>query len=162
MTDTLTQSALGGALVIAGVVVKNSLEQLNKSPSPVGPVLFIAGWALFAYAVANNAVNNGTSQLPYIAAGIIAASVLIMKQNMSGGTTIPVPMNLLKLGFVAGWLLMAYSIGRHSTIAFVSVLAVLLSMMVLLPKQRAMNVVDGPGMPLFTAAWAGMIFANAL
>lgn len=160
--NTLMQSVAGAALVIAGVVIENSLEQMNRPPSILGPILFLAGWATFAFAVANNTINNGVGYLPYIAAALIACSVLIMKQNMSGKGGIPISMNLLKFGFVAGWLLLAFSIGKHSTIAFISALIVFLAMMVLLPKQRLMGVVDGPGMPLFTAAWAGMVFANAL
>lgn len=165
MGDLLLQSVVGAALVIMGVVIKNSLEQLNRSPSPIAPILFVLGWLIFGYAVAHNAVNGGPDAtnvaLPYIAVSLVALSVLLMKAKM-GGASIPLPMQLLQLGFVVGWLLLAFSIGRHRQVAFASAILVLAAMMLFLPQQRLLNIVDGPGMPMFTAAWAGMIYANAL
>jgi len=152
-------------MVISGVVIKNSEEQLEKPPSIIGPAVFLMGWLVFAYAVAHNAVHYGmegvNALLPYGAASVIALSVLAMKAKMAG-KSVPLPQWVLQGGFIFGWLLLAFSIGRHQDIAFVSALLVFLSMMVVLPKQRALNLVDGPGMPLFTAAWAGMVYANAL
>lgn len=166
MTNLLVQSVVGASLVIAGVVIKNSMEQLKKPPSMIGPILFLLGWAIFGNAVARNVVNSSAGApenlLPYVAAGLIAISVLIMKAKVDDLILIPVSMRVLQFGFVAGWLLLAFSIGRRRNVAFVSAIMVFAAMMFFLPKQRTLMVIDGPGMPLFTAAWAGMIYANAL
>lgn len=162
----LVPSVLGAILVISGVVLKNSLEQLDRSPSKMGPALFLAGWFLFARSVAHNEVNiavPGQAIFPYIAAAAIVFSVIASKMRQKSGKTGSngKVAKILKGLFIGGWILLALSIGRHTLVALGGCLLVFASMMVALPKQRELCVVDGPGMPMFVMAWAAMVYANA-
>ena len=59
-------SALGAILVIMGVVIKNSLEQLkqeNKTVKMAGMAFFLIGWGLTAFSVSLN--DAGTFVLQY-------------------------------------------------------------------------------------------------
>lgn len=157
--------ALGATMIIAGVVMKNSMEQLKKGDSTAGMVLFVLGWAIFANTISRNAVNSRfppgsmQSMLPYVASGLVVMSVMMMKKAMKNANA--TKKKLYMAGFVAGWLLVAFSMGQNKGMAFGSVGLVFASMMYFLPKQRALAVVDGPGMPLFVIAWVGLIIANS-
>jgi len=154
------QGAIGAGLIIAGVIVKNSMEQMKAGNSMVGMALFVSGWILFANAVARNTAIRPMGQyLPYLASGLIVGSVIGMKTIKNGPNKKERMMPYLG-GFVVGWLLLGYSIGCCWEIVVPSVLLVFLSMMYFLPKQRKHNIVDGPGLPLFMLAWLGMIAAN--
>lgn len=146
------QSAIGAVLVMTGVIIKNTSAKLEKA-SPLGPVLFVLGWVIFAYSVSQNPSNNG-NLFPFVAAAIVVASVFFVKQ-------MPSRKRMGMIGFVIGWLLVAWSLKQNSVLAFGSAILVFLSMMVVLPKQRKHDLVDGPGWPLFVFAWIGLIIANA-
>lgn len=153
------ESALGAALVIAGVSLKNTMEK-KGSDSMVGLVIFVIGWLIFANAITRNAANafQATATfLPYLAAAIIVGSVVFLKQAMKRKS----PKTLGLIGFIGGWLLLAFSINQNKSLAFGSAMLVFISMLLLLPKQRAQGLVDGPGWPLFVFAWVGLIIANA-
>nr|QBK86737.1 MAG: uncharacterized protein LCMAC103_00680 [Marseillevirus LCMAC103] len=156
-----TETIAGALLVIAGVVVKNSEEQLKRPPTMLGSTMFLFGWALLAFTVANNRSNKGGAAwrvaLPFVAAATIAGSVMAMKQAMGKGKDVPMYLPAL---FVAGWLLFAFSLNRNRVLAFGSAALVFASMLYFLPQQRIKCVVDGPGMVLFTLAWVGIVIAN--
>lgn len=153
------QSVIGAALIITGVIVKNSMEQMQAGNSMLGMGLFVAGWVLFANAVARNGATDKILTLPYLAAGLIVGSVIGMKTIKSGPDKQKRMLPYIG-GFVIGWLLLGYSIGCCMEIVIPSIALVFLSMMYFLPKQRKNNVVDGPGLPLFMLAWLGLIAAN--
>lgn len=161
--SVLLPSVVAAIMIVAGVVLENSLDQLNMDATVLAPMLFIGGWTLFARAVVRNRINVLTPQTmtPYIAAALIVVGVMAMKM-LKGEGGVAVPDIVPKLMFVGGWLLLAFSIGRHPWIAFGSALLVFGSMMYALPLQRIKGVVDGPGMPMFVMAWAGMVYANSL
>jgi len=160
------EAAFGALLIISGVIYKNSMQQMNKPDKNIGMVLFVAGWILFANAVARNDINlafpSGSLQrlLPYASAALVVGAVMMMKKakNDNGDKK---KMKMYMAGFVIGWLLFAYSIGQNRPMAFGSALLVFASMMYFLPKQRANAIVDGPGLPLFVIAWVGLIIANS-
>ncbi len=157
------QSVAGALLVVAGVVVKNSEEQLGRPPSLLGPTMFVFGWGLIAFAVSNNKSNKGKVAwrvfLPYLAAAVIVGAAMAMKQKMRKSGMVPLVLPVL---FVAGWLLFAFSLNRNRLLAFGSAGLVFLSMLLFLPLQRKNGVVDGPGMVLFTLAWVGLVQANVM
>lgn len=172
--ETSAQSALGAILVIFGVVLKNSMEQLKMGDSKLGVLAFVAGWVLFANAVATSANNQATSRggfgtdinvlLPYVAGAAIVFSVFSMKMVKKGtGSMADKQKRMLPYlaGFVVGWILLGYSLNAYRLLSAISVGIVLLSMIFFLPKQRKNCVVDGPGLPLFVLGWLGLVLANS-
>ncbi len=159
-----SMSILGALGVISGVVIKDSMEAMNKnggSESMLGTGLFVLGWALVAHSISKS--NGG--YLPYGAALVIVASVMMMKMtkqnNNTSNDTKNSRMKKLALCFVIGWLLLAYSIGSGRVLALFAALLVFASMMYFLPRQRKHGIVDGPGWPLFVIGWVMMIVANS-
>lgn len=167
-------TVLGAVLVITGVVLKNSLEQL-KTPkstlSSVGMICFVTGWAIIAYSTATATARNGTKTVLSFAtsAGIVFA-VMQMKKAMSNGGKVPM---IYPAIFAGCWLLLGYTLGigwgsgkggwnSHTTLGVLAAVMVLVSMMVLLPWQRKKGVIDGPGLPLFVGAWVLIAFANSM
>ena len=154
----LLQSSLSGLMVILGVVLKNSSEQLKQQTSILGPLLFVCGWLLNSFSVSGkfpfNAGNRGI--IAYVAALTIVLSVFVIKSSKKS------PPTLAKFGFIGGWLLYAYAIAVNNNLSinmsrglysFLGAISVLISMMILLPNQRKLGIVDGFGMPLFTIGW---------
>ena len=135
------------------------MEQMENegSGNMIGMALFLLGWLLVGYSIST---TNGGTSLPYAAALVIAASVMMMKKTMKEGGDSD-KMKYLVGGFVAGWLLLAYSIRTGQPIAFVAALLVFASMLYFLPQQRDKGIVDGPGLPLFVIAWGLLIVANS-
>ncbi len=164
--NKLFLSILGAVGVILGVIMKNSTEQMKIPDHPVGsqlgPLLFALGWGITAYAISmdNNFGVNWMSQktmMAFAASAGVFMAVMRMKKLMKEGKE---PGMLLPGIFVGGWLLLANAIGNRYSWAGASM--VLLGMMVALPWQRKACIVDGVGMPLFTAGWAAVVFGNSL
>ena len=169
-TKALGYTTLGAVLVITGVVLKNTFEQLKMPDHPwgktVGMASFVIGWAIVAYAVATaqNGGNNNRTMLSFGTAAAIVFSVVQMKSYMVKGESPPMMYPVI---FAGSWLLLGYTVGlgrggNQSYLGLAAAVMVLLSMMWSLPWQRKVGVIDGPGMPLFTGAWALLAFANSL
>ena len=175
--NTVAISSLGAAGVISGVVLKNSMEQLGKKSKFIGPALFIGGWLVFLYAIIKDGLGmNAKTIQAALAVAMIVGSAFYMKNKMAKKET---PEWYIAILFPIGWTLLAYTIGlggldeimnldmdkvfnMKSLLSLGAAGAVLLSMMWALPWQRKKCIVDGPGMPLFTTAWAMLIVANSL
>ena len=163
------ESILAALLIIFGVVIKTSEHQMKLPPTMIGPLMFVGGWFMLANAVARNATNPIGSPdqrwVPYLAAAVVVGAVMFMQQvskKYSADSKVMMQKaRPLVLAFIAGWLLFAYSFSQNLGLTFASAGLVFLSMLYFLPKQRAMNVVDGPGLPLFCIAFAGLIVANS-
>jgi hypothetical protein len=169
-SNRLYLTLLGGLLVTSGVIAKNTAEQLEQPNSFVGsklgPALFVLGWAIVAYSIA---LPGNTKRyiapieldqytlMTLVATVSIVASVFMMKNLMKSDKSIPM---IYPAMFVGGWLLLGYIVGGYAGMA--AALLVIGSMMGVLPWQRENCVVDGPGMPMFTVAWALLAAANAM
>ena len=175
---TLGKTALGAIAVISGVALKNSKDHLtadnilhkdmsDKNLDRLGLGLFGGGWLLTASAL--SAGDWGTkSLLSFGSCLTILLVVVMMKSMMKKGQAVPA---YLPVMFATAWLTLGYSLGilrgggfnknsRNAGI-FAAVL-VILSMLMVLPYQRTHNIVDGPGLPMFTGAWAMISVVNAL
>tara|TARA_Y100000310_G_scaffold305927_1_gene346625 strand:- start:613 stop:1128 length:516 start_codon:yes stop_codon:yes gene_type:complete len=160
----LIQTSVAALLVIAGVVLKNSAEQLKQSKnspqSLIGILLFVFGWAAVAYTTSIGRSNK----IPFVLSSVaIVIAVMQMKQFMASGKAIP---KIYPVVFALAWVALGVSVGQHlntkgQVVSLLIPAFVLLSMMVSLPAQRAKCVVDGPGFALFTAGWALLIYLNA-
>lgn len=150
---------LSAAAIVGGVVAKNSTEQLggrlhpelSQAGTALGSTLFVGGWVAMAYYLAQQQRSPMKKAQLAIPSLLIMTSVMMMKSGQQQA----VPMELLATVFAGSWVALGYfgaPVGMKSAGLSVSAL-VLLSMMVFLPQQRAMGVVDGPGLPLFVLAW---------
>ena len=163
-TNLLIQTSIAACLVIFGVVIKNSSEQLgfpnHPIAKPVGMGMFVMGWIYVAYILSINKPNKLMFILPSV--GIVIA-VMMMKQYMVKKLTPPMVFPLI---FALSWIILGLSVGNHLSgnqkyIGLFASFLVLLSMMQMLPFQRTNNIVDGPGMPLFVIAWVIFIILNS-
>ena len=161
----LRMTALGGLIVFIAVVLKNGGEQMGMKNHPVssivGRVLFIGGWALLAYSVAGKPSGKTKSVLAYGGALCIIISVMAMKM-LSGDIK-----KIFGLLFIAAWIAFASSVGmdkskKSKMISMLALGSVLGSMVFILPQQRKLGVVDGPGMPMFASTFLLLAVANSL
>ncbi len=174
----LLLGSLGALGVIGGVVAKNSAEQFPMLglPENLGPALFVGGWGLVAYTNALNAANTNIvydqkSALGLLSAASIVGSVFMMKQLKRQGQPVGA---LYPALFAGGWIALAYAIcqrrgplkfawpnTQRCALSFGAAALVLTSMMYVLPRQRMLKIVDGPGMAMFAAGWALIVAALA-
>tara|TARA_B110000008_G_scaffold271592_1_gene303250 strand:+ start:127 stop:642 length:516 start_codon:yes stop_codon:yes gene_type:complete len=157
-------TSVAAVLVISGVVMKNSFEQL-KMPNhaigkPLGMLLFTLGWIYTAKVLSDDRQSKMWFIVPSLT---ILVSVMVMKHYMQKGNNPPM---ILPLLFAISWILLGAKVGEHRIdylkyTGLAASILVLLSMMVSLPWQRSVCVVDGPGMPLFVAAWGIIILLNS-
>lgn len=177
--------SVGAALVILGVALKNGRAQRGTNVSLISPgtLAFVVGWLIVAYGMSLSGsdykfATSNKSYLSAAAAASIMGAVFLMKAAKKGVVSKQVAA-IAQVLFVGGWLLMGYTsslkmhnvglmpkianIDKQKAIYGVSAVAlVLLSMMVVLPNERAAKVTDTVGMPMFAAGWAGIVLANSL
>ena len=166
--NRLLYSTAAAALVISGVVTKNSLEQMKLEDSPysmLGIAMFVSGWALTGYSLSYGS-NGNNAYLNYLPCAAVVGAVMMMKKHMKAGDPVP---TYLPAIFATAWAFIGYLLvnnrkltGNYSLMAYAVPVLVLASMMWSLPKQREMNIVDGPGAYLFSIAWALFSFTNSL
>ena len=158
------ETSIASLLVIFGVVMKNSLEQMGKPNhsigKPLGMSFFIIGWVYTAYILSKNKPNKLVFILPSMG---VLLSVMMMKRYMSKGSKPPM---VFPAVFALSWIVLGAMVGNHlpgnmKYSGLIASLLVLVSMMKLLPFQRENEIVDGPGMPLFVIAWVIIIFLNS-
>lgn len=169
-TKKFSLLSLGALLVIAGVVLKNSAEQLGKPnhsvAKPLGMVAFVVGWLIVAYSVAITRGgklqwNKRTLMAFGTAFGIVYA-VVQMKKYMVKGQKPPMIFPAL---FAGSWLLLGYVTGNlngTTGLGLLAAITVLVSMMGVLPWQRKKKVIDGPGMPMFVIGWILLALSNSM
>jgi len=171
----LLPTSAGAALVIGGVVAKNTSEQLakagvsgvvsNATLYTFGLGAFTIGWILCAYAFSLGKPKQLSFILP--CAGILLSVVAMKMMPKTPAHKAMLHMSLLPIIFAASWIALGYFVGNHfhGNMKYSGLLAsalVLLSMMVVLPKQRMHHIVDGPGAYLFGTAWVILIALNSM
>mgnify|MGYP005845092023 CR=1 FL=1 len=159
-----TQTGIASLLIVFGVVIKNTFEQIGKPDhyigKPLGMLLFTIGWIYMAYILSYKKDNK----IVFIASSLcILASVIFMKQYMIKNKTPPMIFPLL---FAFSWIIIGLMVGNHLSgnykyIGLISSLSVLISMMFLLPHQRKNNIVDGAGLPLFVIGFFVLTIVNS-
>lgn len=157
----LIQTVIASILIILGVVVKNSFEQLglknHSVGSPLGMLLFSVGWIYMAYVLSQGRRNKLMVVSPSLA---ILLTVMAMKMSSKVNMLLP-------LVFAGAWVVLGYSLSRNGTynermLGLLASACVIGSMMYSLPQQRTLCVVDGPGMPLFVFAWGIVSYLNSV
>jgi hypothetical protein len=167
--NLLRKTSVASLMVLSGVVVKNSLEQMGQPNhsvgKPLGMVLFGLGWLLVARALSSGRRNKMKTVVPCL---LILASVVMMKEKVKLPKVVPgmIRKVLLPLVFAGAWVVLGLNVSKHlpgnkKYYGLAASAAVLVSMMYALPLQRKKCVVDGPGMPLFTLAWVIVSVLNS-
>lgn len=160
--------ALGALMVQGAVALKNVTEQKKDfALAPLGKipakVLFAAGWAVVAYAIAVRSSNPIRGLLAFVGAAAVVGAVFHVKMSKADGKE---PNKMIAMLFPLGWVLVAAAIAyKGGPLRLGGVLGagmVLLSMMQVLPWQRKNGVVDGPGYNLFSYAWVVLAAANSV
>jgi len=158
-------------LVISGVIVKNTYEQMgqkdNTAAKWTGMALFLVGWAKIAYLCAvdnNHKFRKWEGCFVVVAVAMIIAAVMMMKQKMTAGEDVPM---YLPSMFAVGWVALGYFAAprgklRNQLIGVMAGVLVSVSMLWVLPWQRKEGIIDGPGMPLFVLGWMFLILANSM
>jgi hypothetical protein len=158
------ETSIAAMLVIFGVVIKNSLEQLGMPNHPVGKPIgmlcFVVGWIYTAYILS---VNKSNKMMFILASAGVLISVMMMKQYMMKKQAPPM---IFPAIFAISWIVLGLMTGNHlsGSMKYFGLLAsalVLVSMMKILPFQRKNKIIDGPGMPLFVIAWVILVFMNS-
>lgn len=171
MTSQLNDSmilntGLASLLIVLGVVTKNTSKQYwrrnSKWADYLGALLFAGGWAYMAIMLSHDRPDYLVWVFS-ICAALIFGSVFLMMMTKTKGTMRMV----YPLVFAASWLVLGYYVGDHldgdkKYLGLVSSALVITSMLWVLPYQRKKSVVDGPGMPMFVAAWGIIIYLNSL
>jgi hypothetical protein len=165
-TFRLVVGALAAMLVVNGVVIKNTFEQMGAPNhwvgKPMGMGMFALGWLIAAYVFG---LGKGSVALRFGAAGAslsILAAVMWMKEKGESSAG----MMALTM-FAVSWLVLGVIAAGGlpwwgQALGVLAALLVIGSMMAALPLQRRMGVVDGPGMPMFTTAWVIIVGLNAM
>lgn len=162
-------SALG---IISGVVLKNTSKSLDDPKKTkmktLGTGLFIGGWAAMAYSLRGTNWKSVKSVLSFVAIIFIVVVVMTMVNTMESGEEVPM---ILPIVFAVSWLMLGLSVGILQDGRFdkwsgaagaLASIAVILAMLVALPWQRKNCIVDGPGLPAFTAAFGVIALVNSL
>ena len=163
----LQLTSLAGLMIYSAVVLKNGGEQLKMKSHPlssiIGPIMFTLGWGLMAYSISPVPKLDMKCMLAYLGSVGIVVAVMSMKMLKLSAEQ-KKPFGML---FIASWVAVAISMGlgksRKSKMLSAFALAnVLGSMLVILPKQRALCFVDGPGMTMFGTTFASLALANSM
>jgi hypothetical protein len=153
--DTLTIILLGAVLIITGMSLTNSVKQKGQTPNMLGSLLSLGGWAVIAFGLDFNV---------WAMAGIAAIIASIIMKEMEIQPMLFTPL------FVIGWLLIAYAVSNQSLdftdtrflLAYGAVISIIISILVVLPIERAQKITDTLSMPLFTGGWFMLAAAAAL
>ena len=162
----LQMSALAGLAIYSAVVLKNGTEQMKMKDSPLGYVgkgLFTLGWLGLAYSFCGQPKPTLKCALSYGGAlGVISAVMAMKTMKLSEQQK-----KTAGMIFVGSWIAVAIAVGlgksmKSKQLGMFALANVLGSMLFILPKQRELCVVDGPGMGMFALTWVSLAIANAL
>jgi len=182
--NSLIATAISAACITLGVNAKNSFKFLKQDgqvsmdlsqhwSTILGMILFVGGWAGIWWTTTSANSDAGGFNTLLITLAVVGIIAAVMVQNFAPA---PIPIVML-IGFIGGWLLLGFSAGqgRNSSklLTIPAALLVLASMTTILPLQRgdtrmgtswtvpSAKIVDGPGYPMFMAAWALLALSNA-
>jgi len=121
-------------------------------------LFFIIGWILISY-VLSQGKNRYIKYISIIIAISVIYSVMKMKKYMNINQQPPL---IYPAMFIIAWLIIPLIITKKRDIAYIGTFLILGSMMIALPWQRKLCIVDGPGMIMFTIGWILIIWTNSI
>ena len=165
----LMLTGVAGLMIYSAVVLKNGSEQIGKKnhpiPSILGRALFVGGWGLMAYAISGKPSMKMSQKSLMAYGGSLGVVIAVMAmKSLPLSAAQKKPFGML---FIASWILVASSVGmgksmRSKQLGMLALANVLGSMLYILPKQRELGIVDGPGMGMFSLTFVSLALANAL
>lgn len=169
---SLLYTLLGATFIVTGGVLKNTTEQMKEAEHPlhkVGTALCLLGWIVIAFAVAESGRHTMLKNvLDFGSVAGIIYSMMAIKKMKNEGQEVPKLHQMLLIG---SWLLLGYTVGMgwggglfnyHRIFGLGAAVMALISVMYMLPWQRALGLVDGPGVPVYVGAWILLTFGNSL
>jgi hypothetical protein len=176
---------LAGIMSITGMLIKNGYEStyldlpfIDIGSYKAGGWLCILSIFIAALSIATNGNSysifdlrsDGYGALAMFAAALILIFGSKLKQYQSVDQKVDMRCpDYIIAGFSGGWALLALSIAVQSGwgwlntgLAFSGVLMMITAKLGVLPYQRRILQVDGPGYSLITAGWLSLAFANGL
>lgn len=186
LNKSLLMGTLASAVALqSGVIFKNTVGKMDSSnytaqmksvSTIVGVSLFVLGWYGIAHYTVKANMDSPKRGLIWVAVAGIVGSLLatMLLGHMFSDTVKKI---LMLVGFVGGWLAFGYlagdGIGTSRVLTMATALLVLVSMVIILPMQRAEGnvlgwmpvprsdrIVDGPGYPMFALAWFLLALSN--
>lgn len=161
----LKLTGIAGLMVYTAVILKNGGEQMGQKnsflSSVVGRMLFISGWALMAYSFGKPSMKP-KALLSY--GGALGIVIAVMAMKMLKSPAKKKPFGLL---FIASWIAVAIAVGmgksmRSKQLGMFALANVLISMLFVLPKQRMLTIIDGPGIGMFLTTFISLTIANSI
>lgn len=172
---------LPGAAILTAVILKNGGKQFAESVGvppfanygKIGMALFVAGWIGLVVATGSLAdlrANMMGASMKSILIALSSAAILGAVVGMMKGKAmaqVPWWVKVLAAVFAVAWLALGHGMGSGGSalamrLGMAAGVCTIISMLFLLPKQRDIGIVDGPGMPLFTIAWFLLAGAHAI
>lgn len=185
----LVWGSVGACVVAAGAVLLDGGHQGGWSPglaAAVGGPVLVAGWAVAAHALSRNKARIGVVAAIWASAAAIAAATIAERwiamrrrepqeedeeeeprrhslRRRPPQRRTPAMMGLAAL-FCVAWIVLAWLAGNGllgSVVAVTGAALLIVGVQAFLPAQRAMEIVDGPGLLLFALGWALVVVANS-
>ena len=179
--NKLKDVLLPGAAILTAVILKNGGKQFADSvgvplfanSNRVGMALFVAGWIGLVVATGSLAdlrANMMGASMKSVLVALSSAAILGAVVGMTKGKAMAQPpswVKVLAIVFAVAWLALGHGMGSGGSrlamrLGMAAGVCTIVSMLYLLPKQRDIGIVDGPGMPLFTIAWFLLAGAHAI
>lgn len=160
----LTGTSIAAAMVVAGVIMKNTCEQMGQPfviGKQAGMALAAVGWLLLASVLATD--RRLFSRLAvYLAALAVLYAVAVA--CMAKGEGRPVSEFIVYL-FIGAWVVLGLILSSHfkGIYRFSGLLAasLLIGSISTLEWQRDLCLVEGPALPMFVVAFFVIILANS-
>lgn len=165
-TSRLIWSSVAASLVTLGVILKNGIEQAGWGKTPAmasGLPVFVVGWIMVAVAL-----SRGKPGRPAEMAGVWLTSMTILATSVASSVAMSRgerPHLALPISFGLAWLGLGWLSGDTTTarmVGLVGAVAIIASMVFLMPLQREYCVTDGPGMPLFVLGWTVIVLVHSI
>lgn len=172
------ETLVSGLMVLAGVSIKNGADQiLGEGGAPatvIGIIVFIGGWLAVVKALTykDGQFNPGPRSTGVIFASIVIVVSLMLMIKGEEMNTIPLFVTIAVILFQLAWLALGYfsslkaddSMGNGFSriIGIGGSIFTIVNTLLLMPWQRTVNLVDGPGMVMSALTWVGIALANSM
>lgn len=165
----------GGATIVSAIVAMNAGPK--NLQMVLGAPLFMGGWGLIIASFIKNDTRDSKYSYPLAASsiGVLMGAMGTRMLTDNGDTSSK--LQVTKGLFLASWLAIAVMSGmkkheeneeheKHNLkvhgLALLPPTLVVVSMMLVNKIERPQNIASGPGMPLFSAAWAILSLVNSV
>ena len=160
----LLSTAIAGAAIYISGILKNGGVQLGLEKHFIsdifGKALFVAGWLLMGFSIAGLPKLSVKAGLVYIGILGIVGSTFAVENGI-------IPKEAAIVLSILGLLSVAIGTGidkenMSKYLAAFALVNILVSTLYVLPEQRHLNIVDGPGNGMILLGFLSLSLANSL